>query len=390
VRLPVRAGPRRRWPVGSAGSPGERDLDDRRRSSRRHPDSRTPLGLDASRTPFPSAFRLLAGDSARPGIPSTGRAPSAILVAPGRADGIESAHGFGTPVSFAGRYDNAGAGPGTFVSTRADRCASNVRLCVVGDARCALLMVGSLTDSHVMIDGRPRASGQDHAGPHAGRPARARTSHRVLCSRLGTSCRRTSILAPSVLALQKHARSSEFRPGPVCSTSDPAGRRVLPGHAERPRRRCWRPWRNARSPSTGRRIPVPRRSFVLATQNPVELEWGTFPLARRPSADRFLVRSPARLPDGGTGAAHSSRAVRAARGHPVRADCRDVTGHTSSSRSLVRAGPHGGAGSPVRRDAGPRDDPGPRRPPVWGVAPRAVEHNGQSPPRAWAFMAGRD
>ena len=87
--------------------------------------------------------------------------------------------------------------------------------------------------------------------------------------------------------------SFEFRPGRCSPTSSSATRSTGP----RPRRsrRCSRPWRSARSPSTATTYPLAAPFMVIATQNPIEHE-GTYPLPES-QLDRFLMRVSIGYPD---------------------------------------------------------------------------------------------
>ena len=66
------------------------------------------------------------------------------------------------------------------------------------------------------------------------------------------------------------------------------------GRRRRPRRRCSRRWRSARSRSTATPRPLPQPFLVAATQNPVEYE-GTYPLPEA-QLDRFLLKVVLPLP----------------------------------------------------------------------------------------------
>ena len=89
-----------------------------------------------------------------------------------------------------------------------------------------------------------------------------------------------------------HARSSPSARARSSPTSCSPTRSTAP--RRRPRRRCWRRWRSARSRSTACRARCPTRSSSCATQNPIEYE-GTYPLPEA-QLDRFLLKLTVPLP----------------------------------------------------------------------------------------------
>ena len=145
-----------------------------------------------------------------------------------------------------------------------------------------LVLAGILARGHVLLEDVPgvgktltarsfaQALGIDvPPGPVHARPAAVRR-HRVV--RLRPAHARSSCSGP--------ARSS---PG-CCSPTRSTGRR------RRPRPRCSKRCRSARSPSRARRSRSSAPFHVLATANPVEYE-GTYPLPEA-QLDRFLLRVP--------------------------------------------------------------------------------------------------
>ena len=125
--------------------------------------------------------------------------------------------------------------------------------------------------------------------------------------------------------------------------------------------------------------PLPDPFFVLATQNPVELE-GTFPLPEA-QLDRFLLQRPDRLPERGTTRSASSRARAERRACRPRAAARSRrTWRRCASRST-----RFGSKRPVRAyivaiARATREHPDLRV----GASPRAIEHMGDAVPGAGA------
>ena len=158
------------------------------------------------------------------------------------------------------------------------------------------------------------------------------------------------------------AASSSSSPARSSPTSSSATRSTAP--RRRPSRRCWSAWRSARSPSTGRPTSSARRSWSMATQNPVEME-GTYPLPEA-QRDRFMARVSMGYPD------QRRRARRCSTRHggadplddlePV-ADAAEVAGSIDAVRGV----------HVLRRGAAVRRRPGrprPAAPPTCGSAPR--------------------
>jgi MoxR-like ATPase len=142
-----------------------------------------------------------------------------------------------------------------------------------------LVMVGILTGSHVLIDDVPGVG--------------KTTLVRMLSSLLGLSFRRvqftpdlmpTDITGTSVLDLRTN--EFEFRPGPFFTQvllADEINRATPKTQAA-----LLEAMQEHQVTVDGATHPLPEPFFVLATQNPIELE-GTFPLPEA-QLDRFLLR----------------------------------------------------------------------------------------------------
>jgi MoxR-like ATPase len=142
-----------------------------------------------------------------------------------------------------------------------------------------LVMVGILTGSHVLIDDVPGVG--------------KTTLVRMLSSLLGLSFRRvqftpdlmpTDITGTSVLDLRTN--EFEFRPGPIFTQvllADEINRATPKTQAA-----LLEAMQEHQVTVDGATHPLPEPFFVLATQNPIELE-GTFPLPEA-QLDRFLLR----------------------------------------------------------------------------------------------------
>ncbi len=142
-----------------------------------------------------------------------------------------------------------------------------------------LVMVGILTGSHVLIDDVPGVG--------------KTTLVRMLASLLGLSFRRvqftpdlmpTDITGTSVLDLRTN--EFEFRPGPIFTQvllADEINRATPKTQAA-----LLEAMQEHQVTVDGATHPLPQPFFVLATQNPIELE-GTFPLPEA-QLDRFLLR----------------------------------------------------------------------------------------------------
>jgi MoxR-like ATPase len=142
-----------------------------------------------------------------------------------------------------------------------------------------LVMVGILTGSHVLIDDVPGVG--------------KTTLVRMLSSLLGLSFRRvqftpdlmpTDITGTSVLDLRTN--EFQFRPGPIFTQvllADEINRATPKTQAA-----LLEAMQEHQVTVDGATHPLPEPFFVLATQNPIELE-GTFPLPEA-QLDRFLLR----------------------------------------------------------------------------------------------------
>ena len=142
-----------------------------------------------------------------------------------------------------------------------------------------LVLVGILTDSHVLIDDVPGVG--------------KTTLIRMLASLLGLRFSRvqfTPDLMPSDITgtsvLNLKTQEFEFRPGPIFSEvllADEINRATPKTQAA-----LLEAMQERQVTVDGVTYPLPDPFFVLATQNPVELE-GTFPLPEA-QLDRFLLR----------------------------------------------------------------------------------------------------
>src|SRR5213592_4257676 len=142
-----------------------------------------------------------------------------------------------------------------------------------------LVLVGILTDSHVLIDDVPGVG--------------KTTLVRMLSSLLGLRFARiqfTPDLMPSDITgtsvLNLKSQEFEFRPGPIFTEvllADEINRATPKTQAA-----LLEAMQERQVTVDGVTYPLPDPFFVLATQNPVELE-GTFPLPEA-QLDRFLLR----------------------------------------------------------------------------------------------------
>ena len=142
-----------------------------------------------------------------------------------------------------------------------------------------LILVGILTGSHVLIDDVPGVG--------------KTTLVRMLAGLLGLSFQRiqftpdlmpTDITGTSVLNLR--TQEFEFRPGPIFTQlllADEINRATPKTQAA-----LLEAMQERQVTADGATHPLPHPFFVLATQNPIELE-GTFPLPEA-QLDRFLLR----------------------------------------------------------------------------------------------------
>jgi MoxR-like ATPase len=142
-----------------------------------------------------------------------------------------------------------------------------------------LVLIGILTDSHVLIDDVPGVG--------------KTTMVRMLASLLGLQFQRvqfTPDLMPSDITgtsvLNLKTQEFEFRPGPIFTQillADEINRATPKTQAA-----LLEAMQERQVTVDGVTYPLPDPFFVLATQNPVELE-GTFPLPEA-QLDRFLLR----------------------------------------------------------------------------------------------------
>ena len=236
-----------------------------------------------------------------------------------------------------------------------------------------LVLIGILTDSHVLIDDVPGVG--------------KTTLVRILASLLGLQFQRvqfTPDLMPSDITgtsvLNLKTQEFEFRPGPIFANvllADEINRATPKTQAA-----LLEAMQERQVTADGVTYPLPDPFFVLATQNPVELE-GTFPLPEA-QLDRFLLRVRMGYPE----ADQEERIL------------------TMGRRGRLMAGPHlpGAEGlvelrgqvddvrieQPVRRyivqvARETRDHPDLQV----GASPRSVEHMGDAV-RARALLEGRD
>ena len=236
-----------------------------------------------------------------------------------------------------------------------------------------LVLIGILTDSHVLIDDVPGVG--------------KTTLVRMLASLLGLRFSRiqfTPDLMPSDITgtsvLNLKTQEFEFRPGPIFTEvllADEINRATPKTQAA-----LLEAMQERQVTVDGVTYPLPDPFFVLATQNPIELE-GTFPLPEA-QLDRFLLRVRMGYPD----EADEERILTVGRRGRVLSpsaipDAPDLV----ELRRLVddvRLEP------PVRRYVvslarATRDHPDVQV----GASPRAVEHMGDAA-RARALLAGRD
>jgi MoxR-like ATPase len=149
-----------------------------------------------------------------------------------------------------------------------------------------MVLIGILTDSHVLIDDVPGVG--------------KTTLVRMLASLLGLKFARvqftpdlmpSDITGTSVLNMKTH--EFEFRPGPIFTEvllADEINRATPKTQAA-----LLEAMQERQVTVDGVTYPLPDPFFVLATQNPVELE-GTFPLPEA-QLDRFLLRVRIGYPD---------------------------------------------------------------------------------------------
>jgi len=236
-----------------------------------------------------------------------------------------------------------------------------------------LVMVGIVTGSHVLIDDVPGVG--------------KTTLVRILANLLGLSFRRvqftpdlmpTDITGTSILDLRTN--DFAFRPGPIFTQvllADEINRATPKTQAA-----LLEAMQERQVTVDGQTHPLPDPFFVLATQNPVELE-GTFPLPEA-QLDRFLLRVRLGYPD----EEQEERILTATpaqrvlpheplEGVPAMRDLQELVAGIALEH-------------PVRRyivslARATRDHPEL----AVGASPRAVEQMGDAS-RAWALLDGRD
>jgi MoxR-like ATPase len=234
-----------------------------------------------------------------------------------------------------------------------------------------LMLVGVLTGSHVLIDDVPGVG--------------KTTLVRMLAAMLGLSFQRvqftpdlmpTDITGTSVLDLR--ANEFEFRAGPIFThvlLADEINRATPKTQAA-----LLEAMQEHQVTVDGTTHPLPDPFFVLATQNPVELE-GTFPLPEA-QLDRFLLRIRLGYPV----PAEEERILETGRGRAITVGALpDVPsmGDLASSVASIRIE------APVRRYVVAIANASRVHPELAvGISPRAVEQMGDAA-RAWALLDGR-
>jgi len=236
-----------------------------------------------------------------------------------------------------------------------------------------LVMVGIVTGSHVLIDDVPGVG--------------KTTLVRILASLLGLTFRRvqftpdlmpTDITGTSILDMRTNEFA--FRPGPIFTQvllADEINRATPKTQAA-----LLEAMQEHQVTVDGETHPLPDPFFVLATQNPVELE-GTFPLPEA-QLDRFLLRVRIGYPD----EEQEERILTATPAQRVLPD-EPLTG-VPAMRDLQELVAGIALEHPVRRyivslARATRDHPEL----AVGASPRAVEQMGDAS-RAWALLDGRD
>ena len=166
------------------------------------------------------------------------------------------------------------------VSEAANRVRDNVARVIVGkEEPVTLLLVALLCEGHVLIEDVPGLG--------------KTTLAKALARSLGLSFRRiqfTPDLLPSdvtgISFFNQKAQEFQFRPGPIFTNillADEINRAT-----PRTQSALLEAMEERQVTVDGEPHPLPRPFFVLATENPVELE-GTFPLPEA-QLDRFLMR----------------------------------------------------------------------------------------------------
>ncbi len=236
-----------------------------------------------------------------------------------------------------------------------------------------LVLVGILTDSHVLIDDVPGVG--------------KTTLVRMLSSLLGLRFARiqfTPDLMPSDITgtsvLNLKSQEFEFRPGPIFTQillADEINRATPKTQAA-----LLEAMQERQVTVDGVTYPLPDPFFVLATQNPVELE-GTFPLPEA-QLDRFLLRVRIGYPPEEEeerilmpGRERSIVPSEPLTAEPGMDELRGLVGRVRIEE-------------PVRRYVVSLARSSRQHPDLQvGASPRAVEHMGDAA-RAWALLAGRD
>jgi MoxR-like ATPase len=235
-----------------------------------------------------------------------------------------------------------------------------------------LVLVGILTDSHVLIDDVPGVG--------------KTTLVRMLSSLLGLRFARvqfTPDLMPSDITgtsvLNLKSQEFEFRPGPIFTQillADEINRATPKTQAA-----LLEAMQERQVTVDGVTYPLPDPFFVLATQNPVELE-GTFPLPEA-QLDRFLLRVRVGYPQ----EEEEERILMPGRERSIVPSELPVEPGIDELRGLVN---RIRIEEPVRRYIVSLARSSRQHPDLQvGASPRAVEHMGDAV-RAWALLAGRD
>ncbi len=168
-----------------------------------------------------------------------------------------------------------------------NRIVSNITRVIVGKADCLqLLLVGILADGHVLLEDVPGI----------GKTLIAK----ALARSIGGSFKRvqfTPDLLPSDITgfnvYNQQTGQMEFRSGPVMTNvllADEINRTI-----PRTQSSLLESMEERQVTVDGETLPLPSPFFVIATQNPIELE-GTFPLPEA-QLDRFLLKLKVGYPD---------------------------------------------------------------------------------------------
>ena len=236
-----------------------------------------------------------------------------------------------------------------------------------------LVLIGILTDSHVLIDDVPGVG--------------KTTLVRMLAALLGLRFQRiqfTPDLMPSDITgtsvLDLKTREFEFRPGPIFTQillADEINRATPKTQAA-----LLEAMQERQVTADGVTYPLPEPFFVLATQNPLELE-GTFPLPEA-QLDRFLLRVRIGYPS----EREEERILTKGRHERVLPATR--LPDASDLQALREAVVGVRIEEPVRRYIVSLARATRRHPDLYvGASPRGVEHMGDAV-RARALLEGRD